>query len=351
DAEGNKVNPHIPSFISKAPWYLDTGAKSSLKHQRLDSDGSQGAAQSGWYDRTLKTTGPAATKYRKGACENCGALTHKTKECLERPRKRGARWTGEDIQHDEVIQEVKMTWDGKRDVANGYDFDSHAQVLKERFDRVDAMRKEKGLEGAVDTAVGSDELNPTKLTDVTKAATSNHMRQREDVAKYLKPDYDVDSYNPKAKKVRTEDERQSAFTRAADRTGDVATFETLQSFAWTGEHAANAVHANSTPSQAALLFKKQQEARRIAAEAQKEVLAARYGNVTQALPKNLVEEEAANGSMNADGTEKVTVRKSRYQEDVLKNGHSSVWGSWFDAKTFSWGYRCCHNTLENAYCT
>ena len=37
--------------------------------------------------------------------------------------------------------------------------------------------------------------------------------------------------------------------------------------------------------------------------------------------------------------------------DVLKNGHSSVWGSWFDTKTFSWGYRCCQNTLENAYCT
>ena len=32
------------------------------------------------------------TKFRKGACSNCGAMTHKTKDCCERPRKKGAKW-------------------------------------------------------------------------------------------------------------------------------------------------------------------------------------------------------------------------------------------------------------------
>ena len=62
----------------------------------------------------------AAIKYRKGACENCGALTHKLKDCLERPRKTGARWTGKDIAPDEHVSNFDMTWEAKRDRWNGY---------------------------------------------------------------------------------------------------------------------------------------------------------------------------------------------------------------------------------------
>lgn len=40
----------------------------------------------------------------QGACENCGALTHSKKECVERPRKVGARWSNQDIAPDEYVQ-------------------------------------------------------------------------------------------------------------------------------------------------------------------------------------------------------------------------------------------------------
>ena len=88
-------NPHIPAFMAQVPWYMSTG-DSTLEHQRKPDEGKAHAGLDDWYVRGQRA-GPAAKKFRKGACENCGAMSHKTKECMERPRKRGARWTGKDI--------------------------------------------------------------------------------------------------------------------------------------------------------------------------------------------------------------------------------------------------------------
>jgi pre-mRNA-processing factor SLU7 len=66
-----------------------------------------------WYARGQRA-GPAATKYRKGACANCGAMTHPASECLERPRKLGAKWSGKDIQADEIVRNFDMSFEAKR---------------------------------------------------------------------------------------------------------------------------------------------------------------------------------------------------------------------------------------------
>jgi pre-mRNA-processing factor SLU7 len=47
---------------------------------------------------------------------SCGSASHKTADCLERPRARGARWTNKNIAADDKVQEINLpTWDSKRD--------------------------------------------------------------------------------------------------------------------------------------------------------------------------------------------------------------------------------------------
>jgi hypothetical protein len=48
------------------------------------------------------------------------------------------------------------------------------------------------------------------------------------------------------------------------------------------------------------------------------------------------------------GEEQTTIR-SRYEEDVFNNNHTAVWGSWWQGGR--WGYKCCHSTMKNSYCT
>lgn len=93
---------------------------------------------------TVSLQGPAATKYRKGACQNCGAMTHTKKECTERPRARGAKYSGKDIAADEVIQHLELSYDAKRDRWNGYDPSQYQQVfdrkcLRSRFEFLFAL--------------------------------------------------------------------------------------------------------------------------------------------------------------------------------------------------------------------
>ena len=47
-------------------------------------------------------------------------MTHKTKDCVERPRKKGAKVTGKDIKPDEYIRDINLTFEAKRDRWNGY---------------------------------------------------------------------------------------------------------------------------------------------------------------------------------------------------------------------------------------
>ena len=224
-------------YISQAPWYLDTGAP-SLNHQRRPDYDDSANKLDEWYDRGAKA-GPAAKKYRKGACENCGAMTHKKQDCLERPRKKGAKFTNTNIQADDVVQEVSSGYDAKRDRWNGYDAGEH-KVIYEEYAAIEAARqklredeidnqtttdlavvrkvakagKTEGKDGDPDFGSSDEEdADEDKYADAADAVgqkldaktriTVRNLRIREDTAKYLiNLDPNSAYYDPKTRSMR-----------------------------------------------------------------------------------------------------------------------------------------------------
>eukprot|EP00921_Rhytidocystis_pertsovi_P002035 GHVQ01003460.1.p3 GENE.GHVQ01003460.1~~GHVQ01003460.1.p3 ORF type:complete len:409 (+),score=80.69 GHVQ01003460.1:4197-5423(+) len=166
DEEGRDINPHIPQYISKAPWYLNQSAP-SLKHQRFKPEEKEDIHL--WYKRGTKKVrtgrkrklgegndeeGYAGSaedeeeevveiKYRKGACENCGSMTHSKKDCVERPRSKGAKYSGKDLCPDEyIVPDLGLGYDGKRDRWAGYDSAEYQEVMRD-YEVADIERKRR----------------------------------------------------------------------------------------------------------------------------------------------------------------------------------------------------------------
>ncbi|KAL0585282.1 hypothetical protein ABG067_004987 [Albugo candida] len=186
DTEGNLINPHNPDYISKRPWYLgDSGP--SLKHQTLQNQlhllSAQEADQIYLHGRkesqTQQQEKSVRTKWKKGSCKNCGAPSHKTQECVERPRKVGAWKTNTDIKDDRMLLDVrsqkfgKLAFDAKRDQWLGYDPREHAKTV-ERYGKVDAARKQLRMEKVRNQMEETAEKKQKRAADRQAAKTIPH---------------------------------------------------------------------------------------------------------------------------------------------------------------------------------
>lgn len=388
DEEGKDINPHIPQYISSAPWYF--GAKGpTLKHQRPQPEKQKQFNHISDYYSRGEFDGKA-TKYRKGACENCGALTHKRKDCLERPRKVGAKFTNDDIAPDEKnLPSLNLDYDGKRDRWNGFDPACYQAVIEEYRKVEEAKRQLKedklkhdimNLEGIStreredsDDDVDGDEDKyadnadmPGTKVDSKQRITVRNLRIREDVAKYLR-NLDPNSayYDPKTRSMRDNpyknsnkgsDELSFAGDNFVRYSGDTQKIAEAQLFAWQAYEKGVDVHLQAEPTKAELLNKeflsKEEEFR----HSMKDSILEKYGGAEhlQMPPKELVfaqTEEYVEYSRHGEvirGAEKPVIR-SKYEEHVLINNHTSVWGSYW--KDFQWGYKCCHSFIKNSYCT
>ncbi|KAH8171588.1 pre-mRNA splicing prp18-interacting factor domain-containing protein [Sarocladium implicatum] len=362
-AASKEENVYIPSFISKRPFYAteETDDNDYLRHQRREEK----KEKSGWYDRGRKA-GPAATKYRKGACENCGAMTHKAKDCLSRPRAKGAKWTGKDIQADEVIQDVKMGWDAKRDRWNGYDAAEYRNVVED-YNQMEDLRKQaqKGGDADEEDADGDKYAEENDMSKHQSTAT-RQLRLREDTAKYLvNLDLESAKYDPKTRTLvdggatggkAAEMYAEEGFLKAS---GEAGEFEKAQRLAWEAQEKTGdtTTHLQANPTAGEFYRKKErEEAEKKRIEREKQLLEKYGGGDQKEMPASLRSMAITESETFVEYDEAGLIKgapkkaaKSKYPEDVLINNHTSVWGSWWS--NFKWGFACCHSVIKNSYCT
>ncbi|GBF97112.1 pre-mRNA-splicing factor [Raphidocelis subcapitata] len=397
DEEGREINPHIPQYMTNVPWYLNQ-SHPTLKHQRNWKEAAEDSKQ--WYDRGAKVF--QATKYRKGACENCGSMSHATKDCLERPRSKGARWTGKHIAADDKIEEINMPgFESKRDRWNGYDAGEYSKVV-ERYEKIEALHKEMkqrekvdelyggtaaaaagaagGADGAA-AAAGDGEGDEAKLDEAEEAAfqevkkrvrttaggstgSVRNLRIREDTAKYLL-NLDVNSayYDPKTRSMREDPQPNKApqektffgdnFVRTS---GDYQAWQALNLHSMQSFDKGQDVHVQALPSYAEMLHNSFKAKKEVLGKKSAADVLEKYGSAAakaegdeaallMGQTEHYVEYDRSGRVIKGQEAK----ARSRYEEDVLLHNHTAVWGSWWHDG--AWGFACCHATTKNAYCT
>lgn len=415
DQDGKMINPHNPEFITKVPWYLgDHGP--TLKHHSIQkrdhvlSIADTDSLISQKVSAQKITQSKQKTSFRKGACRNCGAITHAEKDCLERPRSaKSSAWkTGIGLAADDVVlnlsQHGKLSYAAKRDSWQGYDPNEHQEVIA-RHERLEAERlkdqvaakekqeKKTTLQSGDNSdsdgdSDGEDFENRDKKEFVAgdedardfqgqfvpqggvggagMRVTVRNLRLREDTPKYLR-NLSLDSafYDPKSRSMRANpypNANPEDVPYAGDNflrySGDAIKLSQNQVLCWEMQSRGENVDVISNPSQAEMIQKLHSQKKEAHKSAMKEELLKQYGDQsTMKLDPRLllgqseryVEYDREGKSKDSRESQQMTVT-TKYCEDEFPLNHLSVWGSYFDRESSSWGYSCCHSTLKNSYC-
>lgn len=395
DESGKDINPHIPKYMVDVPWYVTYDhAKPTLKHQRIH-DEKKGPILDGmdkWYTRGAGKESKMAHKYRQGACENCGAMGHKRADCLERPRKRLAKYGAQVCAADDVeAPSFKFSYDAKRDRWNGVDMDVHQEKIRVDFQKLEEARrliKSKNLEENEmkkqlliasqpvrehdSDDEGSDEdkyademdMPGQKVREESKQRISvRNLRMREDTAKYLlNLDPSSAYYDPKSRSMRDNplaNKSDKSISFLGDNyvrySGHADKFNRAQIFAWEAGEKGVDIHPQADPTKLEMLHQEFKQRYDECAKSIKSSVMEKYGGEEHldSLPKELIYAQTEGYSEynrygNVVKTQEKAEAKSKYIEDEYINGHTSVWGSYYqDGK---WGYRCCLTFNKNDYC-
>ena len=384
----NEINPHMPQYIVQAPWYLNQH-EISLNHQYQSKKSSSKLSINTFTKKGFLKE--KIVKFRKGACENCGAITHKTKDCLERIRRRGAKYTNKDFGRDEYIDEIKYdSYDSKRDRWNGYIEEDKNWEL---FDQVDKERKKNGivldeenilknkirdkdeeefekkfeqnLEKTLKENDNNDKKEENKETisydlykkennltknkeednkNIIKGITSKSLFLGLDYSKYLL-NLNLNSayYDAKSRSMRENplpDNIYNAFKgeNYVKNSGDALKLNRMEKFI----EKANNINKNlklnniAMPTQAELFSK---------------YIENKEENTKKNLKSKLIEKYGGEEYLNIE-VKKIDdeiEEKNIENGGVNYNGHTQQWGSFYH-QDFGWGYKCCYSFDKHCIC-
>jgi len=327
-----EIPNNVPTTYSNVPWYLGGGKDESLQHQKAPPKPAETLGSG-----IVKTRIREETKWRPGACDNCGAMTHKTKECIEPPRKIPAKYSNKEIRAGEVASSTLMSYEAKRDRFASVDSAKlSALVASAHSKKVEVM---KGHENLTLSTEAETRETMSDLQRVAQGARASFLIGTE-MPVYLKQG--CIQYDPK-----THSARGSVFAEesAETREQNASRLEFLErsQFAHRQSSSGSAIHFVGTPTEAEYAFRKHFEDKALEATAKGMIMKEKYkpppgyGVVN---PVSSISDSAVVG---------LTPEVSRYDEDVFVRGHTSIWGSLWTVEK-GWGYKCCGLHDKESFC-
>ncbi|CAH2079196.1 unnamed protein product [Thlaspi arvense] len=208
-----------------------------------------------------------------------------------------------------------------------------------------------------------------RTTGGGSTGTVRNLRIREDTAKYLlNLDLNSAHYDPKSRSMREDplpdvdpNDKFYLGDNHCRNSGQALEFKQMNIHSWEAFEKGHDMHTEAAPSQADFLYKNFKIAKEKLKSQTKDSIMRKYGNAAAATKGDEIPMELLLGQSERQveydragriikGQEVVILPpKSKYEEDVLTNNHTSVWGSWW--KDHQCGYICCKQTFRNSYCT
>ncbi|EPY27258.1 pre-mRNA-processing factor SLU7 [Strigomonas culicis] len=356
--------------MTQAPWYYGIDGP-TLAHQRGDQEGQQRSDALVYQPEELRDLGKASA-YVAGACKNCGSRTHKTSACIYAKRKVGAVFSGVVRGSDwELVGQAGRATAARQIAA--FDGDVGVDLMKsvdaERLAGPAAKRPAPSApEAEVDAKRAKLDLFAGKtaqhggleIKEVPKYLQNLELDGSGGGGMYFDPKTGAMRGNPNAQDPTKEFQGDLVRYRSGDYhhylegqhrflTGQSKSFVNFELDAEVGREKALAAqqglsgggggHAAPPAPPAAV---------RAAVATQEAILQRLYqtGSATAApraapaeAPVRLAPPSVgASGAEAEDPSRRALAAVARLQGEATRSGHLFPFGSYFDTKTFAWGY-------------